>query len=208
MHTQCYHTPMLNVTFAEINTELHSIEPQLDAAEVHGCLCGELCTMKNLSAQDWLREMLLVIQHSEADEVVENLAAQAIPPSPALEQLFAESKESLRGDAMEFALLLPDDDELLATRVAAMVQWVAGFLYGYGTGAAELDDVPEAVSEALQDFTQIARANPGEVAESEEDESAYAELIEYLRAAVQVLYDELAIWRATQIGPPAAGVLN
>ena len=55
------------------------------------------------------------------------------------------------------------------------------------------------MSEALQDFTQIARANPEEVVESEEDENAYTELVEYLRAAVQVLYDELSPQREAQV---------
>lgn len=208
MRSQCYHSNMLNVTFAEINAELQTIEPQLDAAEVHGCLCGELCTLKNLSAQDWLRELVAVDPVVEDNEALLELTPHSIPPSPALELLFAESQQALQGDTMEFSPLLPDDDVPLANRVAAMAQWVAGFLYGYGTGAAELDDVPEVVTEALQDFTQIARANPDEVMESEEDESAYAELIEYLRAAVQVLYDELAVWRATQITPPTTGLLN
>lgn len=208
MRLQCYHRHMLNVTFAEITAELRGIEPQLDAAEVHGCLCGELCTVKNLSAQQWLRDLVAIEPEVEDSEVLQQLAPQPIPSNPALEQLFTESRDALQSDTMEFALLLPDDDTPLALRVAAMAQWVAGFLYGYGVGAAQLDEVPEAVSEALQDFTQIARANPDEVMETEEDESAYAELIEYLRAAVQVLHDELAVWRATQVIPPAAGLLN
>ena len=205
MHLQCYHTHMLNITFAEINAELHEIEPQLDAAEAHGCLCGVLCTIKNLSVQDWLRELMITEQ---GDDTMVAMTLQPLPETPALEQLFAESQGALHGDAMEFTLLLPDDDLPLVTRVAAMAQWVSGFLYGFGTGATELDDVPESVTEALQDFTQIARDNPAEVAETEEDENAYAELIEYLRAAVQVLYDELAVWRATQASPPSPGFLN
>ncbi len=205
MHAQCYHRQMLNVTFAEINAELHEIEPELDAAEAHGCLCGVLCTIKSLSAQDWLNELLITEQSDDT------MVAMTLPPlleTSALEQLFTETHNALHGDAMEFTLLLPDDDSPLAIRVAAMAQWVSGFLYGFGTGAAALDDVPDSVTEALQDFTQIARANPDEVAETEEDESAYVELIEYLRAAVQVLYDELAVWRATQPSRPSPGFLN
>src|SRR4051794_8892413 len=120
MRSQCYHSDMLNVTFAEINAELHSIEPQLDAAEAHGCLCGVLCTVKNLSLQYWLQEILAV---ESDDEIAEAIDIQSLADSPALEQLFSESQQSLEGDAMEFALLLPDDEQPLAARVAAMAQW-------------------------------------------------------------------------------------
>ena len=205
MRPQCYHTHMLNVTFVEINAELHSIEPQLDAAEAHGCLCGVLCTVKNLSAERWLQEVLA----TESDEQpIEAFDFQSLSPSAALQLLFDETQQSLTGDAMEFSLLLPDDDLPLATRVAAMAQWVAGFLYGFGIGAVDMNDFPEPVSEALQDFTQIARANPDEVVESDEDESAYTELIEFLRAAVQVIHDELAPWRLTQAAQSPPGLLN
>ncbi|MES1196919.1 MAG: YecA family protein [Steroidobacter sp.] len=187
---------MLNVTFAEINAELRSIEPQLDAAEAHGCLCGVLCTVKNLSVEHWLQEILAT---EGDDQPIEAFDLQSLPASPALEQLFGETRQTLHDDAMEFMLLLPDDDLPLMVRVAAMAQWVAGFLYGFGTGAIHMNEFPEPVSEALQDFTQIARANPDEVVESEEDENAYTELVEYLRAAVQVIYDELAPWRISQI---------
>jgi len=206
MRSQCYHSDMLNVTFAEINAELHSIEPQLDAAEAHGCLCGVLCTVKNLSLHHWLQEILSL---ETDDEVTEAIDIQSLADSPALAQLFSESQQTLQGDSMEFALLLPDDDLPLASRVAAMARWVAGFLYGFGVGALNHNDFPDSVEEALQDFTQITRANPDEVTDGEEDENAYAELIEFLRAAVQVVYDELETWRGAQVSTQSQpGLLN
>lgn len=192
---------MPNTSFAEINAELRSIEPQLDAAEAHGCLCGALCTVKNLSVIDWFDEIIDLQQEPEPDDGLEAFGAASPVPSSVLELLFAETLSTLNGDAMEFNLLLPDDDQPLVARVAAMTQWVAGFLYGFGTGAVRMDTFPEAVHEALQDFTQISRANPDEVVESEEDEAAYAELVEYLRAAVQVIYDELAAARDALADP-------
>jgi uncharacterized protein YgfB (UPF0149 family) len=192
---------MPNSTFAEINAELRSIEPQLDAAEAHGSLCGALCTVKNLSITDWFGEIIDLQQEPEADDGLEAFGSAALVPGPALELLFSETVDTLNADTMEFNLLLPDDDQPLIARVASMAQWVAGFLYGFGTGAVRMDTFPDSVHEALQDFTQIARANPDEVVESEEDEAAYAELVEYLRAAVQVIYDELAAARAAQLDP-------
>ena len=189
---------------SEINAELHSIEPDLEAAEAHGCLCGVLCTVKNLTVQHWLREVIVVENDDHSLEITDVVE---LPASPALDLLFSETQQALQSDAMDFALLLPEDDVPLARRVAAMAQWVAGFLFGFGTGAIHISEFPEAVSEALKDFTQIARANPDEVAESEEDEGAYTELIEFLRAAVQVVHDELAPWRVVQVSDQSSSNL-
>src|SRR5690242_4559607 len=98
MLLQCYHRRMLNVTFAEINAELHSIEPQLDAAEVHGCLCGALCTVKNLSVQHWLQEVLAA---ESDDPSIDAFDVDELPASPALELLYGETSQALQADAME-----------------------------------------------------------------------------------------------------------
>ena len=104
---------------------------------------------------------------------------------------------------MEFTPLLPDDDEPLTERVAALGGWCQGFLYGFGTAPSRQDraKLPGDVAEILSDFAQIARA--GDVGHESEsiEETAYAELVEYLRAGTQLIYDELEAERA---GPSPA----
>jgi uncharacterized protein YgfB (UPF0149 family) len=43
----------------------------------------------------------------------------------------------------------------------------------------------------LRDFTQISRASVELEEESESEEESYSEVIEYVRAAVQLVHDEL-----------------
>jgi yecA family protein len=183
---------MLNITFAEVEHELHTVDANLTVAEAHGCLCGALCTLQNFSPQRWLQELL-------PEEVTPLADPPANAVSAVLQQLFTDSSQALCGDAMEFTPLLPDDEAPLAERIAALAQWSQGFLYGFGIGAPTTpESLPGDTAEVLRDLSEIARANDAEVAGSDEEEQAYAELVEYLRAAVQMLHEEFAAQRDNQ----------
>jgi uncharacterized protein YgfB (UPF0149 family) len=67
-----------------------------------------------------------------------------------------------------------------------------GFLYGLGTGQiSDLEALNGDVGEIVRDFTEISRAS-GEAAEADEsNEQAYAELVEFIRVAAQVVFEEL-----------------
>ena len=104
---------------------------------------------------------------------------------------------ALRGDEMEFQLLLPDDDAVLMERALALSQWCQGFLYGFGTGGAvPREQLSAEVEEVLRDLTHISQAAVETGAEAEEEEQAYAEIVEYVRAGVQLIHDELIELRA------------
>ena len=96
-----------------------------------------------------------------------------------------------------FRAALPDDDALLADRVAALAAWCDGFLYGIGSGAPGGDIAKEAnISEFLRDLTDIGRAElePGRNADAAEAD--FTELFEFVRAGAQLTFDELAQARA------------
>jgi uncharacterized protein YgfB (UPF0149 family) len=50
---------------------------------------------------------------------------------------------------------------------------------------------------------QITRATVDEDSDNEANETAYAELVEYLRVAVQLIYEELADFRSAPAGSEA-----
>jgi uncharacterized protein YgfB (UPF0149 family) len=100
---------------------------------------------------------------------------------------------------MEFEPLLPDDETDLAARVESLGAWCQGFLYGFGTaGTAAHAKLPATVSEVLADLAQVSHVGAPGGESPEAEESAYAELVEFLRAAVQLVYDELAGLRQGQ----------
>jgi uncharacterized protein YgfB (UPF0149 family) len=177
-----------SVAFADVARALASAASAVHAAEAHGCLCGALCLRPDYSLAEWLDEILF----EPADEKASN---------EPFATLFEESAGVLARPDMEFEPLLPDDDAVLAERVTALAAWCQGFLYGFGaSGTAAQAKLPGTVTEVLGDLAQISHAGAVGSEDAEAEEEAYAELVEFVRAAVQIVYEELGVARA---GVPA-----
>lgn len=177
---------------------LQTLQSSIAAAESHGCLCGALCTTQEYALDSWLDELVPEPQADPADD------------RAPLRLLFADTVRDLRGDDMEFQLLLPDDDDPLVERASALSQWCQGFLYGFGTGhAVPREELTAEVEEVLRDLTHISQASVETGADAEEEEQAYAEIVEYVRAGVQLIHDELSEVRAAgATGPIDPSRLN
>jgi uncharacterized protein YgfB (UPF0149 family) len=177
---------MMHVTFPEVVSVLERSGSSVSAAEGHGCLCGALCMSAEYPLERWLEE---IVPDEDGAEDEAGVAA--------LRLLFSDTVRALRGDEMEFEPLIPDDEATLERRAAALAQWCQGFLYGFGTGRpAKPEQLPANVSEILRDLTHIGRAAVDVGESGEEEEQAYAEIVEYVRVGVQLIHDELAEARA------------
>ncbi len=170
---------MLHVTFPEVARILGDLRSSVPAAESHGCLCGALCASADYPIEAWF------------EEIVPDAQALGESREP-LRLLFEDTLRALRGDEMEFEPLLPDDEAALEDRARALSQWCQGFLYGFGTTEPlKSDEMPANVNEVLRDLTHIGRASVEIDEDDDEQEQAYAEVIEYIRAGVQLIHDEL-----------------
>jgi hypothetical protein len=175
------------VAFDDVARALAAASSTVHAAEAHGCLSGALCVRREYGFGEWLDEIL-------PDEVTREEGT--------LRDLHAASVAVLAEGDMDFRPLLPDDEQPLEMRVEALGAWCQGFLYGFGSaGTANRAALPEDVSEFLGDLAQIARAGEVGVEALDVEEEAYAELVEFLRVGVQLVYDELAALRAGQPSP-------
>lgn len=153
-----------------------------DAAEYHGALCGALC-VREPAEIDPLR-LLEGARGAGAD--AEAAATQA------LARLRGESADAFSAAEMAFAPLLPDDEEELARRVRALGAWCEGFLYGLASGKPlSMQSVSPEFKEIVHDFTEFTKAGVGEDEDVELEETAYAELVEYIRVGAQLIYMEL-----------------
>lgn len=178
-----------SVAFAEVARALAAGASSVNAAEAHGCLCGALCLRPDYSIAEWL------------DEILAEPAAGQEAGGP-FATLFEESVGTLSRPDMEFEPLLPDDDVALAERTAALAAWCQGFLYGFGaSGTAARSKLPDTVTEVLADLAQISHAGAVGSEADDVEEEAYAELVEFLRAAVQIVYEELGAARASVPAP-------
>lgn len=167
-----------------------------DAAQAHGLLCGRLAVAGASAGAAWKAE---VLQTFAAD------AASREACEPLLEALLEASVRQLSERQSEFQPLLPDDAAPAGFRAEALAHWCEGFLHGLVSGrhseALKARLASEPVSGIIKDTLEITRATIGSEDSDETVESAYAELVEYLRTATQLVYEELAPWRPNGAGP-------
>ncbi len=166
-------------TFDDLQRALVQSRAVTDAAEAHGTLVGALCASR-CSLGDWLAEIL-------PEGQAEHTAADS------LRAVFESTADALVDSDLTFTPLLPTDDAPIGDRTLALGEWCQGFLYGLGTGVAVPDAsrLPGDAAEVLRDMTEITHVDVDPQDDSESNESAYAELVEFVRVGVQLLYDQL-----------------
>jgi uncharacterized protein YgfB (UPF0149 family) len=158
-------------------------------AELHGGACGALCAGGAPAAQRWIADCL--------DEQPTTAATAAAARD--LDELVAASWHGLTSPDLAFTPLLPSDDAPLEEQVQALALWCHGFLGGLGlsfAGDAERRD--GAIAEILADFAEISRAglSDEEAAGRGQPDFALAEIQEYVRVSVQIVFEELGHQRA------------
>ena len=158
-----------------------------DAAQTHGLLTGRLAIAGAPAGREW---MLQVLEGVEADNALRTECQKH------LDTLYQSTFWQLSERLSEFEPLLSDDDDDVGARTAALAHWCEGFLHGLVSAkhgdALKERLAGEPLSDIIKDMLQITRAGLDEESDEEENESAYVELVEYLRVAAQLCYEELA----------------
>lgn len=174
-------------SFDLIDEGLRRAEASTDAAEAHGSLCGLVCGLGTGGQSTWLAETLADAQAGES------VARQT---GKLLEALADSTRAALEGADMTFQPLLPDDSEPLVQRVDCLAQWCQGFNHGLFVagriGDAEAELGSGNTAEIVRDFGEMAQVSVGDEEADAEGEAAYAELVEYVRVSVQLVYEELS----------------
>lgn len=174
--------------FDQVAAALKAAGSPTHAAEIHGSLCGLACLLGPASAAPWIAEVM-----EDAGPASPGAGIEA--PLAELEALARATGASLEEGDMSFRPLLPDDAVVLTERADSLAHWCQGFAHGLVVGG-ELGDAREALGEGLMgeiigDITELARvAFTGDETEAE-GEAAYAELVEYLRVSVQLVFEEM-----------------
>ena len=145
----------------------------LGASEAHGVMVGLICAGR-----------------ADDDRAIAALGANETDPDlrDGLESARRRIGEALAEGGLGLEPLLPDDERPAVQRSRALIEWCRGFVAGFyfHDRDTKTSDHPEIVAEALNDIGELAEAS-GTVGESD-----LSELVEYLRVAVQLIYDETA----------------
>lgn len=180
---------MTSLSYTELETALRTLDSPYAAAEADGLLHGLLTADRETAWQQWLTALL-----EEENAAANAPVANVLPPAVAktLQSMFDQTIQQLTDNDLAFTPCLPDDDQSLASRLLALTRWCQGFLYGLGLGGIEqLAGMPDDTQEFIMDVQRIGSVSTQlDEARPEDDELAYAELVEYVRTGVLLLNEE------------------
>lgn len=183
----------------ELDAALRRCGSTWNAGQSHGLLCGRLTILGAEGGSAWLKELL---------EGLEPHDASLGECRSMLDALGATTYRQLAERRSEFSLLVPEDEESMSARTHALAQWCDGYLHGLVSDVhgEELKRrlAREPMSDIIRDFLEISRAGVDDADDDETNETAYTELVEYLRVAVQLAYEELADVRNPTVFPSVA----
>ena len=163
--------------YTKLQQALSKTTLKLHPSQVHGLICGVLCGNPK-STTAWEELITGGKEPAKAHDV--------------LQELYEMSATQLGDFLFEFQLLLPVDSDGLPARAEALTLWCQGFLTGLKLAQIQIvGREPGEMTEAINDLIEIAKMNYEEVVASEDDEAAYVELIEYVRMAAILIYQEL-----------------
>lgn len=170
-----------NISFDDLNEALLKFDAMTEPSEVHGTLCGMICISEQADINTWLS---LVFENQDPND----LALQE--SKKILMDLHAETVEKLTSPNYDLDILIHDDDEPLDIRIEDLSYWCQGFLYGLSlAGLTDISKLPVDASEVLQDMSDISKAGYSQEESEEENEIAFADIIEYIRVGVYVVYN-------------------
>jgi uncharacterized protein YgfB (UPF0149 family) len=195
-----------NTSYSILGVALDGLGSATTAAELHGGYCGVLCSGGASDAAAWLK--------SCAEEFAPSAEDQETARS-----IFAgmeyQTVQGLASSNLEFEPLLPDDDTPLDERASELALWCHAFLTGLALGGLKLEERPSqskaiaqdeqnpegAVNEIVNDFSAISQAGPSD---NERDnpvdaDFAMAEIVEYIRVSVQIVFEELGASKVEEI---------
>lgn len=179
------------IDYLELSEILESCGSSWNASQVHGLLCSRLAVAGGDGATRWFAQ---VLEETDPDHAL-RAACEAM-----LDSLCALTWKQLVERQSELTLLLPVDQDSTSLRAQAMGQWCEGYLHGLVSEKHSEDLKTRLAADPLvdiiKDMLQITRATATEDEDGEAEESALTELVEYLRVATQLTYEELADFRA------------
>jgi uncharacterized protein YgfB (UPF0149 family) len=169
------------VTHAQLADLLARAQSGIGPSDLHGSLTGYLCGGGVADARNWLRALELEVDPA---------AGNALPPQ-VLAGLYEQCAAWFEDPDLAFEPLLPGGDAPLAQRADALVEWCRGFLGGLGlAGVSRQHGLSAEGAEILRDFGTIAGTR-FEYDDSDEDENALREVIEFIRVGVLLLHAEI-----------------
>lgn len=167
--------------YEELAGALHAAQVELSPAEVHGMITGTVSVPQARAPGSLFFGRKPVAATPEVEAFLRLVAA-----------LQEDVRARLEGSDFEFQPLLRGAEAELSEQVDALAAWARGYVLGLAAaGVADPKRLEGQIGEFLLDATRIGEAEMDEDETVEQQEREIAEIVEYLRVGVQLVYDEL-----------------
>jgi uncharacterized protein len=169
--------------YYSLDDALARAQTSMDPSDCHGLLAGLICAAGFADPRLWMAEVFEDYNPKDKPQAEAFRLVQA---------LYEDELARMNSPDLDFSLLLPDDEDALRDRVASLGSWCGGFLSGLGLGGVkEQAQLPEEISELIDDFSQITRVDFDLDSPDEEEQAAFEEVVEYVRIGVLFVNEEL-----------------
>lgn len=167
------------MAYQTLSTIFQRYDSDLDPAEAHGIATAMLCVDGHSDCANWFREIF-----DDEFRVVEE-------DKTILIDLFEQTRKLLNPDetVFEFDLFLPQDEDL-SEQATTLANWCKGFLWGIGYSKSQGDWQGD-TDGILRDMVEFTKLDEDVEDDNDDDEDAFIQIHEYLRAAVLIIRDEL-----------------
>jgi yecA family protein len=175
--------------FDRLDAALARVETGANAAESHGILCGLLCVRSRAEPAEWTG---LFLEETSPGDALSAECARL------LGRLREQTIRQLDSPDYNFQPLLPDERKALARRTQFLGNWCSGYLYGLGMAGDEpFQRLSDEAREFVVDLGEITRIDADPQA-GEDNEAAFAEVLEYVRVGVLMVYEDLRAYRESR----------
>jgi yecA family protein len=188
--------------FINVDDALKAIHIPFSAAEAHGFVAGILSVTNDPKQA---HELLLTegdVADLEEDEYDVH--------QETLHELINISAHQFADINFGFHLLLPDDDIKLSVRTTSLGKWCQGYISGLGAAHLNLtNSFADELTELIYDLTEIGKIGSEDIQDTtEEDETDYAELMEFVRVAVMTIHADLMLESKPLTQTPASDKIH
>jgi yecA family protein len=179
--------PLMNsqlLNYDHWTSQLDQNSVMASAAELHGLIAGMLSAGVPADSAT----ILPVLYDFLNDGQALNTQLKA-----AIEQLIAETATQLADEDYSMQLLVPGDDDAMAERLEALVEWAQAFLVGFAIQQTDLSLVSADVRDAIEQLSEITRIDiytEDDSSETENEESYYL-VLEHVRLMVLTCFNEV-----------------
>ncbi len=178
-------------------SSLEALDIDRSPSEVHGLLCGLLCTSPVEKAKSLWFSTVLQDYGANPEKLRSN--GESLKE---LERFFHQSVDNLNDEELGFGLIVEENISPAHKYLLQLSSWCSGFGLGFGMGERARSDqpLPTDTAELLADFQSIAAyennesmqdSSNSEVEESNGEDSDIVEIEEFIKVGVMLINEEM-----------------